>query len=108
MSERRELRDAPTVQDLWDRYQVIEVLRGAFSLAIRWHWREDNPARGIQRNPEEKRERYLGKTEIMALVKALNEHPEVISANAIKFLMLTVRGEVLGATWDMFDLEEGI
>jgi hypothetical protein len=35
---------------------TIEVLRGAFNLAIRWHWRQDNLAKGIQRNPEEKRE----------------------------------------------------
>jgi integrase len=168
MGERHALRDAPTVQDLWQRYQieklenkaartqvdersmwhkiilprlgkhrvadvtyndvdelhrditrirktpvranrVVEVLRGAFNLAIRWHWRQDNPTRGVQRNQEEKRERYLGKTEIMALARALNEHPEVTSANAIKLLMLTGarRGEVLGATWDMFDLEQG-
>jgi integrase len=44
------------------------------------------------------------------LARALNEHPEVTSVNAIKLLMLTGarRGEVLGATWDMFDLEQGI
>jgi integrase len=40
----------------------------------------------------------------------LNDHAEPVSANAIKLLMLTGarRGEVLGATWDMFDLENGI
>jgi integrase len=169
MGERHALRDAPTVQDLWERYQseklptkaartqtdersmwhkiilprlgkhriadvtyndidelhrdvtrirktpvranrMVEVLRGAFNFAIRWHWRQDNPARGVQRNPEEKRERYLSKSELMALARALNEHPEVTSANAIKLLLLTGarRGEVLGARWDMFDLEEGI
>ncbi|MGZ5874325.1 MAG: tyrosine-type recombinase/integrase [Bradyrhizobium sp.] len=90
--------------------RTIEVLRGAFNLAIRWHWRQDNPAKGIQRNPEEKRERYLNKTDIMALARALNEQKEVASANAIKLLMLTGarRGEVLNATWDMFDLDQGI
>jgi len=169
MGERHALREAPTVQDLWERYQseklptkasrtqidersmwlkiilprlakhrvadvtyndidelhrditrirktpvranrVVEALRAAFNLAIRWHWRQDNPARGVQRNPEQKRERYLGKTEIMALARALNEHPEVTSANAIRLLMLTGarRGEVLNATWDMFDLDQGI
>jgi len=169
MGERQALREAPTMQGLWERYKTeklskkaertqldetsmwkkiilprlakarvadikyndidelhrditkirktpvranrtIEVLRGAFNLAIRWHWRQDNPARGIQRNPEEKRERYLNKTDIMALARALNGHKEVASANAIKLLMLTGarRGEVLNATWDMFDLEQGI
>jgi integrase len=90
--------------------RVIEVLRGAFNLAIRWHWRQDNPARGIQKNPEEKRERYLSKPEIMSLAQALDEHHEVTSANAIKLLMLTGarRGEVLKASWDMFDLDNGV
>jgi integrase len=169
MGDRHALREAPTIQDLWERYRleklpkkaarsqsdeqsmwekiilprlgklrvadvkfselddlhrditrirqtpvranrVIEVLRGAFNLAIRWHWRQDNPAKGIQKNSEEKRERYLSKPEIIGLARALDQHHEVTSANAIKLLMLTGarRGEVLTARWDMFDLENGI
>src|SRR5262249_30716741 len=77
---------------------------------IRWKWREDNPASGVRRNPEEKRNRYLNKTEIAALARTLNEHSEPTSASAIKLLMLTGarRGEVLGATWEMFELENGV
>jgi integrase len=90
--------------------RTIEVLRRAFNIAIRWKWLEDNPASGVRRNPEEKRHRYLSKTEIASLARALNQHSEPMSANAIKLLMLTGarRSEVLGATWDMFDLENGI
>jgi integrase len=90
--------------------RTVEVLRKAFNLAIRWKWREDNPASGVRKNPEEKRNRYLNQTEIGALARALQEHSEPVSANAIKLLMLTGarRGEVLGATWDMFDLENGV
>jgi integrase len=90
--------------------RTVEVLRKAFNLAIRWKWRDDNPASGVRRNPEEKRNRYLNKTEIAALARALNEHSEPMSANAIKLLMLTGarRGEVLGASWEMFDLENGV
>jgi integrase len=64
----------------------------------------------VRRNPEEKRNRYLNKGEIAALARALNDHSEPMSANAIKLLMLTGarRGEVLGATWEMFDLENGV
>jgi integrase len=64
----------------------------------------------VTRNVEEKRHRYLNREEIAALAHALNAHDEPVSANAIKLLMLTGarRGEVLGATWEMFDLENGI
>jgi integrase len=90
--------------------RTVEVLRKAFNLSIRWKWRTDNPASGVRRNPEEKRNRFLNKTEIAALAQALSEHSEPVSANAVKLLMLTGarRGEVLGATWAMFDLENGI
>jgi integrase len=90
--------------------RTVEVLRKAFNLAIRWKWCEENPAAGVRKNPEEKRSRYLNRTEIAALAQALAKHAEPVSVNAIKLLMLTGarRGEVLGATWDMFDLENGI
>lgn len=90
--------------------RTVETLRRAFNLAIRWDWCERNPASGVRRNPEDKRSRYLNKTEIGALALALNNHSEPMSANAIKLLMLTGarRGEVLGATWAMFDLDNGI
>jgi integrase len=90
--------------------RTIEVLRKALNLAIRWGWRTDNPASGIRRNPEEKRTRYLSQQELARVSQALVEHPEQVSANAIRFLMLTGarRGEVLNARWDMFDLGAGL
>jgi integrase len=169
MGDRHAERTAPTVQELWERYQLehlprktlrsqvderimwekiilprfgrmklaaitaddidslhhdittvrgtpiranrtVEVLRKAFNLAIRWNWREDNPASGVRKNPEEKRNRYLNRNEITMLARAVQDHNEPVTANAIKLLMLTGarRGEVLGATWDMFDLENGV
>jgi integrase len=90
--------------------RVVEVLRKAFNLAIRWGWRADNPASGVHRNHEEKRTRYLSAAEILRLSEALAAHPERNSANAIRLLMLTGarRAEVLGARWDMFDLVAGV
>jgi integrase len=90
--------------------RMVEVLRKAFNLAIRWDWRADNPASGVHRNHEEKRARYLSAAEILRLSEALTAHPERNSANAIRLLMLTGarRAEVLGARWDMFDLEAGV
>ncbi|WGH77483.1 tyrosine-type recombinase/integrase [Jannaschia ovalis] len=90
--------------------RVIEVLRKALNLAIRWGWIERNPATGVRRNAETKRMRYLDREEIARLNAALSEHPQRASADAIQFLLLTGcrRGEALGATWDQFDLERRV
>jgi integrase len=90
--------------------RVIEVVRRAFNLAIRWEWVDKNPASGQQRNPEEKRQRYLSPEDLSRLSAALTAHHQPVSANAIRLLMLTGarKSEVLGATWEMFDLETGV
>lgn len=90
--------------------RTVEVLRKAFNLAIRWEWRGDNPASGIRKNPEERRERFLSPEELARLSAALDGHGEPVSTNAIRMLMLTGarKSEVLGATWDMFDLDRGV
>lgn len=90
--------------------RVIEVVRKGFSLAIRWGWRTDNPATGVVRNPEERRQRYLNNDERKALLAAMEKHPEKTSINAIRLMMLTGcrRGEALMATWDQFDLKNGV
>jgi hypothetical protein len=56
--------------------RVVEIIRKAFNLAIRWGWRNDNPARGFHRNQEEKRARYLSVSEILKLSEALAAHTE--------------------------------
>jgi integrase len=80
-----------------------------FNLAIAWGMRPDNPAKGIERKPEEKRERYLSADELVRLAEALAKRPGS-SANAIKLLLLTGarRNEVLSATWSQFDLGAGV
>jgi len=90
--------------------RVAALLSKMFALAIRWGMRPDNPAKGIDRNQEEKRYRYLTGDELRRLTEALTAYPNQIAASAVRLLLLTGarRGEVLGATWDQFDLERGI
>lgn len=90
--------------------RVVESLRKALNMAVRWGWRADNPASGVHRNHEERRERYLSDDESRRLFAALDGWHEKRSADAIRLLALTGarEGEVLGATWDQIDLETGI
>jgi integrase len=90
--------------------RVTALLSKMFSLAMRWEMRSDNPVRGLERNPEEKRARYLSGDELRRLTVTLAEHPHQQAANAIRLLLLTGsrRGEVLGARWEQFDLVVGV
>jgi integrase len=91
--------------------RCVALLSKMFSLATRWEMRSsDNPCRGIERNAEEPRNRYLAGDELRRLVEALRVFPNQAAANAIKLLLLTGsrRSEVLSASWNQFNLEEGI
>jgi integrase len=90
--------------------RVMEVLRKALNLAIRWGWIERNPASGARRNPEPKRTRYLSRDDVRRLVGALEKHPERTSADALLFMLLTGcrRGEALSAKWSQIDLQHRI
>jgi integrase len=90
--------------------RTVALLSRLFSLAIKWQYRTDNPAKGIERNPEERRERYLSAEEIARLVAALATHDDQVAANIIRLLLLTGarRGEVQAAKWAQFDLAEGV
>jgi len=89
--------------------RCVALLSKMFALAVKWEMRDDNPARGVEREPEEKRERFLSPVEIARLGEALAAHPERVSANAIRLLLLTGarKSELLGAKWSEFDLAAG-
>ena len=89
--------------------RVIAILSKMFSLAVRWHMRETNPCKGIEKNREYGRRRYLSADELARLIKALAEHPDQTVADVFRLLLLTGarRGEVLGMRWADVDLTEG-
>ena len=90
--------------------RVLSLLGKMFSIAMQQRWREDNPARYVERFTEEKRDRWLSIDELSRLTEALDQHPNQSAANAIRLLILTGarRSEVLSATWDQFDFERGV
>src|SRR5262249_16451812 len=89
--------------------RVIAVLSKMFSIAVRRRMRPDNPVRGIERNSEHHRNRYLQSDELGRLTKALAEYPDQQPANAIRILLLTGcrRGEALSMRWGDVDLTAG-
>ena len=98
--------------------RTLALLSKMFSLAVKWEWLDRNPAKGIERYVEEKRERFLKPDEIQRLSQALIDYVDVAqrpsqaqkSVDAIRLLMLTGarRSEALSATWDMFDFDAGV
>jgi integrase len=101
----RSLRKTPYMAN-----RVVALCAAMFNKAITWGMTTANPAKGIKRFEEHPRERYLTPDEIARLSKALDEHPERLSANAVRLLLLCGcrRGEILGARWEEFDLDAGL
>ena len=90
--------------------RVIALLSRMFSMAIKWRMRADNPVKGIERNQEHKRHRYLSAPELARLTTALAELRDQGAANAVRLLLLTGarRGELLAARWADVDLDAGV
>ena len=90
--------------------RVVAVLSKTFTLAQRWAMCDSNPCRGLERNIEHSRRRYLSSDELTRLTMALAEHPDRQAADVIRLLLLTGarRGEVLAARWADIDLTAGI
>jgi integrase len=90
--------------------RVLALLSTMFAYAIEKGWRPDNPARGITKFPEDRRERWLLPQELERFIKALNMYPDQNAADALRLLLLTGSREmeVLKSEWPQFDLERGV
>lgn len=90
--------------------RALALLSKMLSLAVLWGLRHDNPAMGIQKYQEEKRDRWLNKDELGRLWAVLDHYGDRPVSYLFKLLILTGarKGEAINATWDQFDLEKGI
>jgi len=90
--------------------RVLSVVSKMFALAIRWRMRPDNPARGIERNQELPRVRYLTADELARLIAVLAEYKDRQAVNVIWLLLLTGarKMEVLSARWADIDLKQAL
>jgi integrase len=94
--------------------QAVAILRKMFNQAEVWKYRplSSNPCIHIQKNPEEKRERYLSDIELQALGEALVEAEDKgtippAALAAIRLLILTGarHNEILKLRWSQVDLQ---
>ena len=96
-------------QRLTQANRALAVTAAMFQRAVKWKMRPDNPAKGVERNREHARERYLRQDELTRLLDALAKDRNQQVADLFRLLLLTGarRGEVLFATWAQFDLAVG-
>jgi integrase len=101
--------------------RVMAIVSKMFALAIKWKMRspaDGNPVKGLERNAEVKRRRYLDGPELAALLAALGERDEAArlrghrsdrTSDVARLLLLTGarRGELLTARWGQFNLRGG-
>jgi integrase len=90
--------------------RALAILSVMFGMATRWGMRTGaNPCRGVERNQEHKRKRYLSAAELARLTAALDKLADRDAADVLRLLLLTGarRGETLAAKWSDFDLDAG-
>lgn len=90
--------------------RVAALLSKMFNIAVhRWQWLSANPVRGLKRNQEDKRQRYLVNGELARLSEALAVHEDRQAANIVRLLLLTGarRNEVLSMRYADLDLTSG-
>jgi integrase len=89
--------------------RVVAVVSKMFALAIRWRMRPDNPAKGIERNTEHRRKRYLSTDELKRLTAALDKLDDQQAADVFRLCLLSGCrvGEAMSARWADVDLRGG-
>ncbi|NTB98307.1 tyrosine-type recombinase/integrase [Agrobacterium tumefaciens] len=90
--------------------RTMSVLSKMFTEAQKRGWANHNPTKGIEKNDETKRERFLDAEELARLIEALRGLEDRQAANIFRLILLTGarKTEILAATWDMFDLKAGV
>jgi len=90
--------------------RTVAVLSKMFGLAVKMKWRADNPVKGVERNDEQKRQRYLSPAELVNMTAALASLEDQQAANILRLLLLTGarRNEVQAVRWDQLDLAGGV
>ena len=90
--------------------RVLALLSAIFNYGIAHKWITENPAKGIKKFEEAKRERWLTVEELQKFREALDKYRDQSAANVLRLLLLTGSraSEALKACWEEFDLQRGV
>ena len=61
-----------------DSILLPKLFSKMFNVVVEWESRPDNPAKGIQRYDEQRRDRWLSGDELRRLCQVLEEHPNTM------------------------------
>ena len=98
--------------------RVVSCVSRMFALALlpmageAAPWRDQaqgNPCKGIERNQERAKERFLSPAEIAAVIEGLDAYGRTSAADCIRLILLTGcrPGEAMLATWAQLDAQPG-
>lgn len=90
--------------------RMLASMQHVFNKSIQWKLTDHNPVKGVERNPEVRRVRYLSPKELETFLEELRRPPITPSSLALEFLLLTGArsGETFKAKWNEFDLDASI
>lgn len=89
--------------------RVLALLHGLFSWADRDRgWKGGNPAHGLKKFPEDRRERFLTEDELPRFFKALDQEPSTDFQDFFRLCLFTGarRGNVQSMRWPDLDLRD--
>jgi integrase len=90
--------------------RCLALVSSIFNYGIEQKLIDSNPAKGIKKFKENKRERWLTVEELQKFREALDKYKNQSAANVVRLLILTGSraSEVLKARWEEFDLQRGL
>lgn len=90
--------------------RMLASIQHVFTKCVQWKLSNHNPVKGVERNPEVRRVRFLNPKELETFLEELRRPPITPSSLAIEFLLLTGArsGETFKAKWIEFDLDASI
>jgi integrase len=90
--------------------RTLALISSIFGRTLEWGLVENNPARGIRRNPEKSRDRFLQSNELPRFFASLAEEPNPTVRDYFLLSLLTGarRSNMLAMRWADINLDEGI